>query len=108
MPIAAWVVTLDAGRRDEALAALSADARLTLGEGRPGGGGERLPVVVETATLAEGESVFEAVSATPGVVFVDVVGVDFSDAALDGWAPEEQTTRRDRNDTKGDTCRGQA
>jgi D-arabinose 5-phosphate isomerase GutQ len=84
MPIGAWVVTLSDGPRDEALAARLADPRLTLGEATR----NRLPVVVETVTLAEGEALFEALSAERGVVFVDVVSVDFSD--LEGDADRGQ------------------
>lgn len=77
MPIGGLVVTLDPDPARRALAhgALASDPRLTLGEAR----GDRLPVVAETATLDEGEALFRQVSEVPGVIFVDVVSVDFSD-----------------------------
>lgn len=65
----------DPARRRAALDALSADPRLTLGDAC----GNRLPLVAETETLDEGEALFAALAVAPGVLFVDVVSVDFSD-----------------------------
>ncbi|MCC6646042.1 MAG: hypothetical protein IT374_10780 [Polyangiaceae bacterium] len=86
MPIGALVVTLDPdpARRAAALLALSADARVTVGEPRGG----RLPVVSDTATLEEGDRLFRELAEVPGVLFVDVVSVDFSD--LEGETPSGQ------------------
>lgn len=77
MPIGGLVVTLDPdpSRRDAALGALAADPRLTLGEPVH----DRLPVVAETSTLDEGDALFREVAGAPGVLFVDVISVDFSD-----------------------------
>jgi hypothetical protein len=78
VPVSALVITLDpeAARRERGLAALAADSRLSLGAIQAG----RLPAVAETATLAEGDRlVAEELPAIDGVVFVDVVLVDFSD-----------------------------
>ena len=78
MPTSALVITLDHREdwRDAALTELAGDPRLTLGTLQ----GPRLPVVAETATLAEGDRlVADELPLVPGVQFVDVVLVDFSD-----------------------------
>ena len=79
MPIASLVVTLDNREplRQSALGRLVADARVDLGVAR----GPYLPIVVDTVTAQEGEELVESLLATPGVLGVDVVGIDFS---LDG------------------------
>lgn len=81
MPISSLVVTLDSdpNLRQRAVAALAAMSRVTLGEPYS----SRLPVVVETATLAEGRQFVEQqLTHLEGVRFVDVVRIDFED--LDG------------------------
>lgn len=77
MPVAALVLTLDpdAALAARARALLATDPRLTLGDAVDG----RLPVVVESATLGDGASLTRELEAQPGVRFVDVVMVDFSD-----------------------------
>ena len=82
MPIASLVVTLDDREplRQGALGRLVADARVDLGAAR----GAYLPIVVDTVTAQEGEELVESLLATPGVLRVDVVGIDFS---LDGTSP---------------------
>lgn len=77
MPVSALVVTLDAGERERrgALYVLSRDPRVSVGEAV----GERVPVVTETPTLEESEDVTEQLLQIPGVRFVDVVSIDFSD-----------------------------
>ncbi len=79
MPVSALVVTLDAGERARrgVLYVLSRDPRVSVGEPV----GERLPVVTETVTLEESEDVAEQLLQVPGIRFVDVVSVDFSDVA---------------------------
>lgn len=79
MPIASLVVTLDHRQplREVALGHLVADARVDVGAAR----GAYLPIVVETDTAQEGEELVESLLGTPGVLSVDVVGIDFS---LDG------------------------
>jgi hypothetical protein len=76
MTISALVITLDddEGARTMALAHLEGDARITVGEMY----GVRLPVVLETESLLEGEALATALMDTPGIAFVDVVSVDFS------------------------------
>jgi hypothetical protein len=76
MPIASLVVTVDDRDllRQSALGRLLADPRVELGEAR----GAYLPVVVDTVTAEEGEELVESLLATPGVLGVDVVGIDFS------------------------------
>ena len=78
MPVSALVVTLSPipGESEQALQTLREDPRLTLGERQ----GTRLPVVVETQTTRESTRlVREELLAIEGIVFVDVVMVDFSD-----------------------------
>lgn len=76
MPIASVVVTLDRrdGLRQEALARLIADRRVDLGEAV----GLHLPAVLDTATPEEGVELVESLLATPGVLGVDVVQIDFA------------------------------
>ncbi len=85
MVTSALVVTLDKGScaRRGAIDALASDSRLTLGELA----GARLPVVAETMGLGAAEALVEELSAVPGVVFVDVVLVDFDPEADRDTAP---------------------
>ena len=39
----------------------------------------RLPVVAETATLTEGETLYESLRTLEGIAFVDVVSIDFQE-----------------------------
>jgi hypothetical protein len=83
MPISALVLTLDARpeRAAEALVWLHARAdklagfELLLGVPR----GDRVPAVVVTDELWQGETAVDELLAAPGISFVDVVSVDFSD-----------------------------
>lgn len=96
MVTSALVVTLDgdATARAAALEALSSDARLTLGDLA----GLRLPVVAETSGLATAEALTEELLALRGVVFVDVVLVDFDpDTDIDA-APRLGKSRREREE----------
>jgi hypothetical protein len=81
MPVSSLVVTLE-GRSRDVLDELARDPRVTLGELQ----GCHLPVVLEAATLEESESVVEGLTRRPGILFVDVVTVDFSDVVAE---PEE-------------------
>jgi hypothetical protein len=77
MTFSSLVLTLDdsAEQRASVLALLERDERLTLGTPFE----ERwLPVVAETATPEEGESLAGFLRDLPGVRFLDVVMVDFS------------------------------
>lgn len=77
MPIVAAVVHLS-GRPVDALHALAGLARLpglVIGERH----GDRLPIVLDTPTREADREAWDAVSATPGVVHVDLVCADFSD-----------------------------
>ncbi|MCU0681549.1 MAG: hypothetical protein MUF34_04695 [Polyangiaceae bacterium] len=76
MPITSLVLTLDARElvRHHALARLVADARVELGTAN----GPHLPAVLDTASAREGAELLEELLATPGVLHIDVVGVDFS------------------------------
>ncbi|MFL5355261.1 hypothetical protein [Archangium sp.] len=78
MPISSLVLTLDASpdRRALALAEVARDSRITLGSPV---NGCWLPVVTETRSLSEGEALAESLREVPGVSFVDVVMVDFSE-----------------------------
>ncbi|WP_375766492.1 hypothetical protein NR798_33055 [Archangium gephyra] len=78
MPISSLVLTLDASPelRASVLREVSRDPRITLGPPLE----ERwLPVVTETHSLPEGEALAESLRDLPGVSFVDVVMVDFSE-----------------------------
>lgn len=78
MPISSLVLTLDESpaQRALALAAVTRDSRITVGTPLE----ERwLPLVTETASLSEGEQLAESLKELPGVSFVDVVMVDFSE-----------------------------
>lgn len=78
MPISSLVLTLDASPQARAfvLSELAKDARVTVGTPLE----ERwLPVVTETESLCAGEALAESLKELPGVSFVDVVMVDFSD-----------------------------
>ena len=78
MPISSLVLTLDASpdRRALALAEVARDARITVGAPV---NECWLPVVTETGSLSEGEALAESLREVPGVSFVDVVMVDFSE-----------------------------
>ena len=78
MPISSLVLTLDAAPdvRALVLSELARDARVTVGTPLEE---KWVPVVTETASLSEGEALTEALKELPGVSFVDVVMVDFSD-----------------------------
>lgn len=94
MVTSALVLTIDgdAHVRRAALDALGSDARLMLGEMA----GARLPVVAETSGLAAAEKLVEELSAAPGVLFVDVVLVDFDpDADVDAAPSLGRRRRRD-------------
>jgi nitrate reductase NapAB chaperone NapD len=78
MPVSALVVTLDDDPVEQAvtISSLSALPHLTVGAKT---GRVHVPVVCESETLTEGEHHVRELMRTPGVVFVDVVMVDFSD-----------------------------
>jgi hypothetical protein len=78
MPVSSLVVTLDLQGR-ELLEELARDPRVTLGELQ----GRHLPVVLEAATLEESEAVVDGLTRRPGILFVDVVPVVFSDAVAE-------------------------
>jgi hypothetical protein len=77
MPVSGIVATLsdDAVERGRALERLGEDARLTVGEAA----GLRLPIVIDTAGAEEHQRAWDAVEATVGVRFVELVFHDFSD-----------------------------
>ena len=78
MPVAGLVVTLTELDlvREEAVASLGSDARITLGELQRGG---RLPVVLSTDSVLEEQDLMRDVARTPGVLLVDLAFHDFSD-----------------------------
>jgi hypothetical protein len=77
MVLSALVVTLsdDDEERECALALLSADPRIAMGDAE----GARVPVVLETSTAREGAQLAEALLDVDGVRLVDLVLADFSD-----------------------------
>lgn len=78
MTISGLVLTLneDPRAQTQAIEELKLDTRLQLGVRI----GQKLPVVAETADANEGEALVEALGRRPGISFVDVVYVDFSEA----------------------------
>jgi hypothetical protein len=77
MTLSSLVLTLEDSVEKKATvrALLAADARITLGDALE----ERwLPVVVETRTAEEGESLARFLRDLPGVLNLDVVMVDFA------------------------------
>jgi hypothetical protein len=76
MPVSGLVLTLESPENQApVLARLGADSRITIGPQR----GPHLPVVTETRSSQEGEALVEELFHIPGVCFVDVVTIDFSD-----------------------------
>jgi hypothetical protein len=63
--------------RLRAIARLAADPRLELGEPVA----DRLPVVAESTSAAEGAALCDALADHEGVVRVDVVAIDFGEDA---------------------------
>lgn len=81
MIVSGLVLTLenDPRSRAHALETLSRDSRILFGEAH----GLRLPVVLETASLLEGEEACESLRTLDGIAFVDVVSIDFSGSEND-------------------------
>jgi nitrate reductase NapAB chaperone NapD len=77
MPILSAVLTLSGSeeRRQQTLAALSGDARVTLGVTH----GHRLPVVLESHDRDEDRALWCQVMDLPGVLSAELVFADFSD-----------------------------
>lgn len=76
MPISGLVITLESlESRAPLLTRLEADPRISVGLAQ----GLRLPVVTDTAGSEEGEALVRELFTVPGVSFVDVVTIDFSD-----------------------------
>ena len=90
MPVAGLVVTLveDPSLRAMAEASLTADVRVTAGEMQPGG---RLPIVTDTASLAEQQDLWNELARTPGVLLVDLAFHDGSD--VEDFSSEELPSR---------------
>ena len=83
MPVSGLVVTLsdDEKKSAQATLALKVDSRLTIGERQK----NRLPVVAETETIGEGSRlVRQELLEVDGVIFVDVVTVNFEDVTGKG------------------------
>lgn len=77
MPILSAVLTLTSSseRRDKALAALSAEPRVTLGAAS----GFRFPVVLESRDRDEDKALWCWATGLPGVLASELVFADFSD-----------------------------
>jgi nitrate reductase NapAB chaperone NapD len=78
MPISSLVVTLDPDPElsAQAIAALGCISGATLGERHQ----LKLPLVLESDSLRQGRDTVEHLPSLPGVLFVDVVQIDFEDA----------------------------
>ncbi len=88
MPISSLVITLDPDPdlRERALSSLTAMSGVTVGTAYS----TRLPVVLETATLAEGRDLVEQqLTQLEGVRFVDVVRIDFEDLDGELWNDDD-------------------
>lgn len=101
MPISGLVLTLsdEPSLQQTALSELALDSRLSLGELQV----NRLPVVAETDTIRQSTRlVREELLTIPGVIFVDVVMVDFSDIPETDESVVEPTTQKthDRPDAR--------
>lgn len=92
MPISGLVLQLaqDSTLTDSVTQALRLDSRVSVGDLV----NNRLPIVVETQSLAEDETVFEELSRTPGILFVELAFTDFSDVEDFGGAPPPRRRRR--------------
>ena len=77
MPIASIVLTLDDRKLpwEGVLAEIAQDPRVELGSAR----GRCVPAVLDTASAQEGEALVQSFFEKEGVLFVDVVAVDFSE-----------------------------
>lgn len=77
MPISSWVITVrpEDERAQTALAQLAADPRVELGERR----GDRIPVVLDTATTTEDAALADRIAGLEGVASLLLVHLDFSD-----------------------------
>jgi hypothetical protein len=75
MTISALVVTVAPATARLTLEQLARDPRLTLGDPS----GPRVPVVAETDSCRDGRALVEHLQQMPGIEFVDVVLVDFSE-----------------------------
>lgn len=86
MPVLSAVLTLppDPAARRAALDELAALSGLSLGVEHAGG---RLPVVLESSSRAEDKALWEAVSAVPQLLHVELVFADFSDLDDTGGPP---------------------
>lgn len=95
MPVSALVVTLDDDPVEQAatISRLSALAHFTVGAKT---GRVHVPVVCESETLTDGENHVRDLMRMPGVVFVDVVMVDFSDLDEVNTDAEHREPRRSR------------
>ncbi len=90
MPVSALVLTLELDRIDEVVAQLATEPHVTLGELQR----DRLPVVTEADSLEQAEDSVRALEAVPGVRFVDVVSVDFSDVEPSVAFPDTRASDR--------------
>lgn len=77
MPVSSLVVTFDSdpGLRAHAHKWLCAASGISTGELQ----GQRLPVVLETATLSEGRLRVEEMQRVRGIRFVSVLSINFED-----------------------------
>lgn len=90
MPIAGLVLTLadDDALQRVAVEALTADARLSMGEMQGGG---RLPVVTDTTSITEEQDLWNEIARTPGVLLVDLAFHDGSD--LEAFTSDDLPSR---------------
>ncbi|MFO0661370.1 MAG: hypothetical protein U0165_16280 [Polyangiaceae bacterium] len=77
MPTSALVLTLDEAPdlQQHVLTELQRDERISVGIAH----GSYLPIVLETQSSEDGVAAIEALWKKPGIAFIDLVQIDFSD-----------------------------
>jgi hypothetical protein len=90
MPVSSLVLTLSSSAKlqHQVIEQLSANPGLTLGFPQTLATTQLLPVVLETESIWEAQSLAESIAEMPGVDQVELVGVDFSDLPETGMQSE--------------------
>ncbi len=81
MPVSSLVLTLSSSLtlQNQVIEQLTANPSLTLGFAQDLAANRLVPVVLETESIWEAQSLAESIAEMPGVDQVELVGVDFSD-----------------------------
>ncbi len=99
MPVYGLVLTLsgDLEPRQRALTALGGEGLVTLGEAT----GLKLPLALESDSVEEGERLYRWLGELPGVMFQELVFVDFSDVETVGGDVLRRRPRHTRQTREG-------